>query len=97
MKSVLFPYSVYSIFIFLYTVLKNVDSFSNETPLCCSETHNSSAVALIRTIFVSEIEQKQSIFGHLILTYCLFKYYCIKSVSNCNHADIAIWGNIMAV
>ncbi len=35
MKSVLFPYSVYSIFIFLYTVLKNVDSFSNKTPLCC--------------------------------------------------------------
>ncbi len=40
MKSVLFPYSVYSIFIFLYTVLKNVDSFSNETPLCCSEIDN---------------------------------------------------------
>ncbi len=29
---------------------------------CCSETHNSSAVALIATIFVSEIEQKQSAF-----------------------------------
>ncbi len=40
---------------------KHVDSFSNETPLC-SETHNSSAVALIETIFVSEIDQKQSIF-----------------------------------
>ncbi len=40
---------------------KHVDSFSNETPLC-SETHNSSAVALIETIFVSEIYQKQSIF-----------------------------------
>ncbi len=42
---------------------KNVDSFSNETPLRCSETHNSSAVALIAPIFVSEIEQKQSIFS----------------------------------
>ncbi len=30
--------------------------------VCCSETHNSSAVALIGTILVSEIEQKQSIF-----------------------------------
>ncbi len=29
---------------------------------CCSETHNSSAVALIATIFISEIEQKQSAF-----------------------------------
>ncbi len=34
---------------------------SNETPLCCSKTQNSSAVALIWTIFISEIEQKQSI------------------------------------
>ncbi len=32
------------------------------TAVCCSETHNSSAVALIATIFVGEIEQKQSIF-----------------------------------
>ncbi len=40
---------------------KNVDSFRNETPLRCSETHNSSAVALITTIFVSEIEQKQKV------------------------------------
>ncbi len=30
--------------------------------MCCSETHKSSAVALIKNIFVSEIEQKQSIF-----------------------------------
>ncbi len=32
------------------------------TALCCSETHNSSAVALIATIFGCEIEQKQLIF-----------------------------------
>ncbi len=54
------------------------------TAVCCSETHNSSAVALIATIFVSEIEQKQSVFW-------------IKSVSHCNRADIVIQGNIMAV
>ncbi len=30
--------------------------------MCCSETHNSSAVALSATIFIAEIEQKQSIF-----------------------------------
>ncbi len=30
--------------------------------MCCSETGNSSAVALIRTIFGSENEQKQSVF-----------------------------------
>ncbi len=30
---------------------KNVDSFSNETPLCVVQRHNSSAVALITTIF----------------------------------------------
>ncbi len=33
----------------------------SETPLCCSEIQNSSAVALIGTIFISETEQKQSI------------------------------------
>ncbi len=42
---------------------KHVDSFSNKTPLCCSETHNSSAVALIATISVGKIEQKLSILG----------------------------------
>ncbi len=30
--------------------------------MCCSETHNSSAVALIATIFVSKIKKKQSVF-----------------------------------
>ncbi len=35
---------------------KHMDSFSNKTPLpvCCSETHKSSAVALIATIFISD-------------------------------------------
>ncbi len=42
--------------------LKNVDSFSNQTPLCVAQRRNSSAVALIAAIFVSEIEQKQSVF-----------------------------------
>ncbi len=42
---------------------KNVDSFSNKTPLCCSETLNSSAVALNGTIFVGKTEQKRSIFS----------------------------------
>ncbi len=37
---------------------KTMDSFSNDTPLCCSETQNSSAVTLIGTIFISKIEQK---------------------------------------
>ncbi len=32
------------------------------TAVCCLETHNSSAVALIAIIFGCEIEQKQSIF-----------------------------------
>ncbi len=41
---------------------KNVDSFSKETPLCVAQRHNSSAVALIVTIFGGEIEQKQSVF-----------------------------------
>ncbi len=36
-------------------LFKNLNSFSNETPLCVAQRHNSSAVALIRTIFVSEI------------------------------------------
>ncbi len=35
---------------------KNVDSFSDETPLCVAQRHNSSAEALIATIFISEIE-----------------------------------------
>ncbi len=48
--------------------VQNLDSFSNETPLCVARRRNSSAVALIATIFVSEIEQKQSIF-------------CLKSMS----------------
>ncbi len=38
------------------------------TAVCCSETNNSSAVALIANIFVSKIEQKQSVF-------------CLKSVT----------------
>ncbi len=29
-------------------------------------------------------------FRHLISTSCLLKYYCIKSVSHCNRADIVI-------
>ncbi len=37
--------------------IDSCDSFSNETPLCCSDTQNSSAVALIGTIYISEIEQ----------------------------------------
>ncbi len=43
---------------------KNMDSFSNETPLFCffALRHNCSAVALIGTILGCEIEQKQSIF-----------------------------------
>ncbi len=32
------------------------------TAVCCSQTHDSSALALIATILVGEIEQKQSIF-----------------------------------
>ncbi len=56
---------------------KKVDSFSNETPLCVA-LHNSSAVALIGTIFIGEILQKQSIF-------------CLKSKSpNLNFLFIGI-------
>ncbi len=44
---------------------------------------NSSAVALIETIFIIEIEQKQSILclkykSNVILTSCSLNYYCIK-------------------
>ncbi len=35
--------------------------------------------------------------SHFILSSCLLKNYCIKSVSHCNRADIVIQGNIMAV
>ncbi len=70
-------------------LLKNVDSFSNKTPLCCSETQNSSAVALIGTIFISEIEQKQSILclkcKSLNFNFLFLNYYCIKS--HCNHVE----------
>ncbi len=38
-----------------------------------------------------------NILSHLILTSCLLKYYCIKSVSHCSCADIAFQGKIMAV
>ncbi len=56
-------------------------SFSNKTPLCCLETQNSSAVALIGTIFISETEQKQSIlckckslnFNFLFIELLLYK------------------------
>ncbi len=34
--------------------------------MCCAETHNSSAVTLIATIFVGEIEQKQSLHFKLL-------------------------------
>ncbi len=47
---------------------KNVDSFSDETQLCVAWRHNSSAVALIASIFGCEIEQKLSVF-------------CLKSVT----------------
>ncbi len=40
-----------------YWIIYSLDSFSNETPLCCSKTLNSSAVALIGASFISEIEQ----------------------------------------
>ncbi len=80
---------------------KHVDSFSNETQLCCSETHNSSAVALIETIFVSEIEQKQSIFclKYNSLNFCLLfeipLYKISVSLQSCWYCFF--WGNIMAV
>ncbi len=46
--------------------LNRLTHSSNETPLCVARRHNSSAVALIATIFVGEIEEKVNI--------CLYKY-----------------------
>ncbi len=69
--------------------------------MCCSETHNSCAVALIVTIFVGEIEQKQSILGlkskSLNCNLFFIKILLYKSVSHCNRADFVIRGNIIAV
>ncbi len=42
--------------------IKKTDSFSNETLMCAAWRHNSSALALIVTIFGWEIEQKHPVF-----------------------------------
>ncbi len=61
-----------------------------ETPLCVAQRHT----ALIATIFYLRNILSKS---HLILTSCLLKYYCIKSVSHCSRVDNDIQGNIMVV
>ncbi len=49
---------------------KNVDSFSNETPLCCSETQNSSAVALIETSLANLSKNSQYCITNCELCVC---------------------------
>ncbi len=82
-------------------LFKNMDSFCNETPLCVARRHNSSAVALVATIFVSEIEQKQSIFclksKSLNLNLLFIEILFYKNSVTLQSADIVIRGNIMAV
>ncbi len=62
---------------------------------------NSSAVALVATIFVSEIEQKQSIFclksKSLNLNLLFIEILLYKNSVTLQSADIVIRGNIMAV
>ncbi len=71
------------------------------TAVCCSETLNSSAVALIGTIFVGKTEQKLSIFSlkakSLNFNHLFIEILLYNSVSHCNRADIVIQGNIMSV
>ncbi len=50
---------------------KNVDSFSIETPLCCSETQNSSAVALIETSSANLSKNSQYCITNWELCVCL--------------------------
>ncbi len=46
--------------------VKNTDSFSNETAVCCSEMHNSFAVDFFGTIFFGEIEQNRQYWQYCV-------------------------------
>ncbi len=69
---------------------KYVDSFSNETLLCCSETQNSSAVSSIET-WSAILCKTQSILYYKLRTLCLPHSQRRNSTpTTCLHADVSV-------
>ncbi len=68
---------------------KNVDSFSNETPPCCSETKQ--FCCGLDWNFISELEQKQSILYYKLWTLCLLhSQWRTSTPTTCLHADVSV-------